>query len=214
LSGTSAITYTISDAISGTALLTHAAGVHNAGTLTVHWNGRLGHTRLAPAGSYVMTIAAIDRAGNRTVVRTQPFTLSNKRILVSISKEKLWAYEGNKLVLQTLVTNGGPDTPTIPGIFHVQEKLLNWVMHSPWPKGSPLWYPDSPTNYDLLYNAEGGYFIHDAPWRSVFGPGSNSVLGTPGGSYTGTHGCTNVPIDVMARLYNWADTGTLIQIVE
>lgn len=212
LSETSTITYTIANALSHTVVLAHSLGVHRSGTVTVRWNGRLGHQRLAPAGSYILTVAAIDRAGNRAQMRTQAFALSDKRILVSISKEKLWAYQGNKLILQSLVTNGGTDTPTIPGIYHVQEKLLNWVMHSPWPKGSPLWYPDSPTNYDLLYNADGGYFIHDAPWRSVYGPGSNSTLGTPGGDYTGTHGCTNVPTDVMAKLYAWANVGTLIQI--
>ena len=146
-------------------------------------------------------------------VTTPTFTLLSKRIVVSVSKEALWAYDGNKLVTYTLVTNGGPDTPTVPGIYHVEWKAAGLVMHSPWPKSSPLYYPPSPTNFALLYNANGGYYLHDAPWRWHFGPGSNTVAGQPGGSYTGTHGCTNVPYSVMKQLFNWADNGTLIQIV-
>jgi len=101
----------------------------------------------------------------------------------------------------------------LPGIFHVEAKIPNMVFHSPWPKGSPLYYPPSPTNYAMLYNANGGYFIHDSPWRSNYGPGSNSVAGTPGGNFTGTHGCTNVPLSAMTEFYSWTDVGTLVQVV-
>jgi len=177
------------------------------------WNGRSGSKSLAPQGSYHMVIRAVDAAGNASDVTTPSFTLLSKRIVVSISKEALWAYDGSKLVTYSLVTNGGPDTPTVPGIYHVEWKVAGLVMHSPWPKSSPLYYPPSPTNFALLYNANGGFYLHDAPWRWHFGPGSNTVAGQPGGSYTGTHGCTNVPYAVMKQLFNWADNGTLIQIV-
>ncbi|HWE62171.1 MAG TPA: L,D-transpeptidase [Chloroflexota bacterium] len=209
-----AIVYQVMAAGSKTPLVVHSLGVQQPGKLVASWNGYLAHGKLAPAGRYTLVIDARDRAGNHNKVASMPVTLLDKRILVSISKEELWAYQGKTLFLKTPVTNGGPDTPTIPGIFHVEVKYLNWVMHSPFPASSPLWYPDSPTNFDLLYQAQGGYFIHDAPWRSNYGPGSNSVAGTPGGNYTGTHGCTNVPLDQMKALYSWADDGTLIQIVK
>jgi hypothetical protein len=183
------------------------------GATTISWNGRLASGHFAPAGQYALQVSATDRAGNTAIMHSGAFQVFTKRIYISISKEALWAYDGDHLVLQSLVTNGGPETPTVPGIFYIEEKLRDWVFHSPWPHGSPLWYPDSPTNFDLLYDAAGGYFIHDAPWRTNYGPGSNSVDGTPGGDYTGSHGCTNVPYDAMQALYNWADVGTLIQIV-
>jgi hypothetical protein len=177
------------------------------------WNGNLAPHHLAPGGTYWMAIDAVDQAGNRTEVRTPALTVLSKRILISLRKEALWAYDGDRLLYHTLVSNGGPDTPTLPGIFHVEGKYTGFVFHSPWPKGSQYWYPPSPTSYALLYNANGGYFIHDAPWRSNFGPGSNSVAGTPGGNYTGTHGCTNVPLAIMGQIFDWADVGTLIKVV-
>jgi hypothetical protein len=214
LSKRSTVSYSIQAVGTSTPLVTVSLGEVDPGPVSgIVWDGRLSPKKIAPVGGYTITVQAVDRAGNFTLATSAPFTLADKHILISISKEALWAYQGNKLFLYTLVTNGGPDTPTLPGIFHVQGKVNGMVFHSPWPKGSPLWYPDSPTSYALLYNPNGGYYLHDAPWRGNFGPGSNSVAGTPGGSYTGTHGCTNVPLDVMAKLFAWADEGTLIQIV-
>lgn len=208
------VTYRVLAVGSKKVLLSHSIGMQQLGTKALTWDGYLAHRKLAPAGNYTLVIDAADAAGSRIQVSTAPVSVLDKRILISLSKEALWAYQGKTLLLHTLVTNGGPDTPTLPGIFHVLGRYPNFVFHSPWPKGSPLWYPDSPTTYALLYQAQGGYFIHDAPWRSVYGPGSNSVAGTPGGNYTGSHGCTNVPFDQMQWLYAWADPGTLIQIVK
>jgi lipoprotein-anchoring transpeptidase ErfK/SrfK len=179
----------------------------------VNWNGTITPNHLAAGGKYWMAIDAVDAVGNTTEVKTGVFSVQSKRILISIKKEALWAYDGNKQVYYTLVSNGGPDTPTLPGIFHVEAKVPNMVFISPWPKGSPLYYAPSPTNYAMLYNADGGYFLHDAPWRSNYGPGSNSLAGQPGSNFTGTHGCTNVPLTTMAELYTWANLGTMIQIV-
>jgi len=196
-------------------IATRSLGMVDPGPVSgVAWDGHISAKHLAPAGSYHFVIEARDPAGNVTLTQTPSFVLQDKRILVSIGKEAMWAYQGDKLIAYTLVTNGGPDTPTIPGIYHVEAKEQHFTMRSPWPKSSPLYYAPSKVNYALLYNADGGYFLHDAPWRWNYGPGSNSVAGTPGGNYTGTHGCTNVPFATMLELYNWADIGTLVQIVQ
>lgn len=209
-----AVVYHVVAAGMKTPLVSHSLGLQQPGFKVLTWNGYLAHKKVAPVGAYALVIDVRDAAGNQTTFTTQAVNVLDKRILISISKDALWAYQGNKILMHTLVTNGGPDTPTLPGIFHVLGHYPNFVFHSPFPQGSPLWYPDSPTNYALLYQASGGYFIHDAPWRSVYGPGSNSVAGTPGGNYTGSHGCTNVPLSQMQWLYNWADDGTLVQIVK
>jgi hypothetical protein len=210
----SKVSFTVFKAGSTTPITTRSLGLRSPGPVSgVNWNGTTTPNHLAPAGKYWMAIDAVDAVGNKTEVKTGVFSLQSKRILISIAKEALWAYDGNKQVYYTLVSNGGPDTPTLPGIFHIEAKVPNMVFHSPWPKGSPLYYAPSPTNYAMLYNADGGYFIHDSPWRSNYGPGSNSLAGQPGGNFTGTHGCTNVPLSTMAELYSWADMGTLIQIV-
>ena len=77
--------------------------------------------------------------------------------------------------------------------------------------GSPYWYPNSPANFAMMFQSN-GYYIHDAPWRSFYGPGSNAVDGTPGTNTTGTHGCVNVPYSPMAWLFSWATLGTPVQV--
>jgi lipoprotein-anchoring transpeptidase ErfK/SrfK len=133
--------------------------------------------------------------------------VTQKRIVVSLSEQKLWAYDGEQVALQSLVTTGGPQLPTPAGTFQILSKQSPFTFHSPWPKGSPYWYPDSPTSYAMLFDEE-GFFLHDAPWRHTFGPGSNLVPGQPGEETSGTHGCVNVPLDVQAQLYAWTDLGT------
>jgi len=134
---------------------------------------------------------------------------TNKKIVISLSQQNLTAYNGDAVFVQSAVTTGGPETPTVMGSYQVLAKVSDFVMHSPWPQSDWRWYPDSYVHYALMFQSD-GYFIHDAPWRSNFGPGSNSVLGPPGGYDTGTHGCVNVPLVTQAALYNWADIGTQV----
>jgi lipoprotein-anchoring transpeptidase ErfK/SrfK len=134
---------------------------------------------------------------------------ADKTIIISLSRETLTAYQGSQVVLQTSVTTGGPRTRTPAGAYQVLAKQQNFVMHSPWPRSDSRWYPNSLVHYGLLFD-DGGYYIHDAPWRRRFGVGSNVVNGRPGGNSTGTHGCVNVPSGAEARLFHWASVGTRV----
>lgn len=133
-----------------------------------------------------------------------------KRITVSLSKERLRAWEGNKVVLSTPVTTGDHALPTPSGHFTVYAKFSPYTMVSPWPQGDYRWYPTSHMSFAMEF--ANGYFIHDAPWRSVYGKGSNSGS-QPGTNYGGTHGCINVPYNAMKFLYSWAPSGTPVHIV-
>jgi lipoprotein-anchoring transpeptidase ErfK/SrfK len=207
------VSYSVLSAADHRLLVTKALGWQVAGVAgTLTWDGTTPEGRVAAPGAYLVVVRAVDHAGNAASQSTT-FTLADKWIRVTLHAQSLSAYQGTSLVLTTPVTTGGPWTPTPPGTFRVLQKISNYVFRSPWPKSSPLWYPDSPTNFALLYNANGGWFLHDAPWRTNFGPGSNALAGTPGGDFTGSHGCTNVPLQPMARLFSWAGTGTLVQIV-
>jgi hypothetical protein len=179
--------------------------------LSVTWDGRDNAGHVVPAGSYSLWLRATDRLGNSHSIGWSRLTVEYKRIVVSLSQQRLWAYDGNKLLLTTLVTTGNKVLPTPTGVFHVMFKRSPFVFRSPWPKGSPYYYLPTRTTYALYFH-DYGYYIHDAPWRSVFGPGSNATPGTPGQNYTGTHGCVNVPRNVMARLYTWATPGTAVLI--
>ncbi len=180
--------------------------------LNITWDGRDNNGNIVPAGEYGVYLKATDRLGNAFVYDWGHITVTSKRIVVSLSQQRLWAYDGDKLLLTTLVTTGNPALPTPIGVFHVWLRRSPFTFISSWPKGSKFYYPPSKVQY-ALYFKDPGYYIHDAPWRHVFGPGTNATLGTPGQDYTGTHGCVNVPKDVMAILYQWATPGTAVDIV-
>jgi lipoprotein-anchoring transpeptidase ErfK/SrfK len=128
--------------------------------------------------------------------------MPDKAIYVSVARQELRAYEKGNLVRQTLVTTGRPELPTDIGSFSVLRKNHPWTMHSPFPRSSPYWYPDTTVQYVLWFNDDGSG-LHDAYWRSTFGPGTNG----PGRS-GGTHGCINMPTDVTIWMYDWAPIGT------
>jgi len=137
---------------------------------------------------------------------------TGKVIVVSLSKQWLYAYAQGTLVFNTPVTTGQPSLPTPAGTYTVFAKYSPTTFSSPWPKGSPNWYPPVHINYALAFLG-GGYFIHDALWRSKFGPGTNVPHDDPGhGHDTGTHGCVNLPLSAASWLYNWTPIGTLVQI--
>ena len=124
-----------------------------------------------------------------------------KLIVVTLATQSLTAYENGKVVATTVVATGRPALPTLTGTFHIKAKYTPYQFISPWPKSSPYWYASAWVKYAMLYQ-DGGYFIHDAPWRTVYGPGANLT--------NGTHGCVNVPLNTMTFLYKWAGVGTTI----
>ena len=133
-------------------------------------------------------------------------------IVVSLTKEWLWAYQDGKQVFDTPVTTGRPELPTVTGTFSVMGKFAPIEFTSPWPPGSPFWYAPTHINFALLF-ADGGYFLHDAWWRNDFGPGSNLPHTLPDGTFeTGSHGCVQMPTPAAQWLYNWADVGTIVQV--
>jgi lipoprotein-anchoring transpeptidase ErfK/SrfK len=137
----------------------------------------------------------------------------HKTIVVNLSKQWLYAYENGKQILDTPVTTGRPELPTPVGTFSVFSKLSPMTFRSPWPEGSPHWYPPSPANYAMEW-AAGGYFLHDAPWRSVFGPGTNNWHDDPQfGPDTGSHGCISMSTSAAARLYAWTPIGTTVEVI-
>jgi hypothetical protein len=126
--------------------------------------------------------------------------LPPKAILISYAQQHLWAYENGKVVQETPVTSGRPQLPTDLGPMKVLRKDSPWKMHSPWPKGSPYWYPDTVVKM-VVWFTNTGEGLHDADWqRCCWGPGSQ---------YTGnaSHGCIHLPDAAEAFVYRWAQIG-------
>jgi lipoprotein-anchoring transpeptidase ErfK/SrfK len=133
---------------------------------------------------------------------------TGKVIVISIARQELMALENGVPVLHTLVTTGRPALPTITGTFHIMAKYSPYCMRSSWPPGSPYyWAGCAGMSYAMEFEGS-GYFIHDAPWRSRYGPGTNDS--------NGTHGCVNVPRNAsqMDFLYNWTPMGTTVVILQ
>ena len=134
-------------------------------------------------------------------------------ILVSISQQWLWAYQNRALVIASPITTGMPQLPTPRGVYHLMAKESNVMFYSPWPPGSPFYYTPEHINYAMLFRV-GGFYLHDAPWRQLFGPGSNVPHTDPNGTYeTGSHGCVNMPTPAAAALYSWIGYNVTIEIV-
>ena len=136
--------------------------------------------------------------------QAQLVAAAGKLILISIHDQHLKALQDGVVLLETDVATGRPGLPTLTGTTHIMARYSPYLMVSPWGPGSPYYYAPSWVQYAMLFH-DGGYFIHDAPWRSVWGPGANTTAGT--------HGCVNVPIDKMVWLWNWAPIGTTVSVV-
>ena len=146
-------------------------------------------------------VAGVQRYGQRVheaLVNGAP----PKMIVISVAGQRLRAYERGKVVEETLVTTGRPELPTDIGPMQVTKKSSPWTMQSPWPKGSPFWYPDTVVQM-VLWFTNTGEGIHDAAWEpaSAYGPGSTT------GPYA-SHGCIHVTAAAETFLYNWAELGT------
>jgi lipoprotein-anchoring transpeptidase ErfK/SrfK len=140
-------------------------------------------------------------------------TIPAKMIVVSTEDQYAHVYQNGKEIYTTPVTTGGPELPTDHGVFHIYMKASPFVFHSPWPPGSPYYYPPTPITYWIPFDGAEG--LHDASWRSNFGPGSNfqpTDLGT-GNYILGTHGCVNLPYDAATFVWNWAPVGTTVVVV-
>jgi hypothetical protein len=135
-----------------------------------------------------------------------------KEIVVSLSQQEMYAFQNGAQVYSAAVMTGRPALPTPTGTYHVFAKLSPTTFYSPWPQGSPYWYAPTHINYALEWG-EGGHFLHDSWWHSVYGPGTNGWHKDPvDGWQWGTHGCVAMPLKVAAWLYKWAPIGTTVQI--
>jgi len=121
-----------------------------------------------------------------------------KWIDVNLTTQHLVAYDGNRIAQQYDITSGEPSHKTPTGVFQIFAKVKDERMRGDI---------GLPTAYDIkhvpwtMYFASGGYAIHGAPWRAVYGPGTEAG---------GSHGCLNSPVAQAAILYQWAPLGTTV----
>ena len=131
--------------------------------------------------------------------------LPAKSVIVSFTAQHVWAYQGQQLVMDNAVTTGIRgigDFGTDFGPMKILHKDHPWKFQSPWPKGSPHWYPDTVVQWTAFFTSTGEAF-HDASWQpdSTLGPGSQYTQGLQ------SHGCIHLPADKAEWMYTWVDIG-------
>jgi len=126
----------------------------------------------------------------------------SRLITVSVQGQRLTAYEDGRVVVDTPVTTGRPALATDVGAMRVLRKDAPWTMQSPWPKGSPEWYPDTVVQMVVWFTSN-GEGLHDASWQpdATLGPGSQF------GPFA-SHGCIHLPLTAVKTLFDWAPVGT------
>jgi len=169
----------------------------------------------ALVGSGDVNQAARGAAGaQRYAGQIRQFLLSGmpaKTVMISFAAQHLWALQNGQLAMETPVTTGiRGDTAygTDFGAMRIVHKEHPWTMHSPFPKGSPYWYPDTPVQYATFFTST-GESIHDANWEpdSELGPGSQYDASTR------SHGCVHVPLNDAVWMYNYAQPGSTVVVV-
>lgn len=124
-------------------------------------------------------------------VSAQEIYTTGKLITVDIGKQKVFAWEGGKVVFETIASTGMRYTPTVTGTFKIQRKIPVADMKGNYPPYPPYHLKNVP-NHMYFYK---GYAIHGAYWHNKFGQRVS-------------HGCVNVPVAASQWLFNWADVGT------
>jgi len=134
---------------------------------------------------------------------------SGRAVVISLREQTARFYQDGQLVNWSYVTTGRPELPSVPGWHTAMWKVSPTTFTSPDPAGSPNYYRPTHINYAIAYNVN-GYFLHDAWWRSWFGPNSNLPHRDPAAFDGGSHGCVNFPLANMKWVYNWTVQGTPI----
>ncbi len=111
-------------------------------------------------------------------------------IEVDISQQMLTAWQGDTVVLRTIVSTGRAEFPTVTGTWPIQTKLTSTRMIGPG--------YDTPNVPWTMYFFR-GYAVHGAYWHDDFG--------TPV-----SHGCINVRPAEAKLLFDWATVGTRVTV--
>lgn len=110
-----------------------------------------------------------------------------KWVEVSLSDQKVRAYEGNNIIMEFPISSG-KWAPTPKGTFYIWYKTKSQVMKGGSKElGTYYYLPNVPHNM-FFYK---GYALHGAYWHNNFGQPMS-------------HGCVNQPLANAAEIFNWA----------
>ncbi len=121
----------------------------------------------------------------------------NKRIVVDLTLQHMYAYEGERIVLDAPVSTGRDGFQTPTGEFAIYAKYERKTMRGS-AKGEKWVVPNVP--HAMFFN--GGVALHGTYWHNKFGTGARL-----------SHGCVNLPLEAAAWLFDWAPVGTPVIVI-
>jgi LysM repeat protein len=123
-----------------------------------------------------------------------------KRIVISISQQRMWLYENGGLLAEHVISTGIDRSPTQPGVFQVQT-------HEETAYAS-LWDLYMP-HFMGIYEAWPGFMngIHGLPTLSNGRQLWANILGRPA-----SYGCIILDLDAAEHLFYWAENGVVVEI--
>jgi lipoprotein-anchoring transpeptidase ErfK/SrfK len=163
----------------------------------------------SPETSKTPTLAsAVNKPATPATVNPCASNSLSELILVSISKQHLWACDRSSVKYSSPVVTGDEqydDTLTPPGTYHIYAKQTNRTLTGSselgnWDVFVHYWMP-------FLYNKYGAYGLHDATWRTNNQFGHVNINST-----NASNGCVELPLATAAWLYNWDYVGTTVTI--
>lgn len=128
--------------------------------------------------------------------------VKEKRLVVSLSEQRMWAYERGELKWEWPVSTGIASSPTAPGIFQVQSHQTNAYAAS-W----NLWMPDFIGIYRPVPTADFMNGFHGFPSRH-----GSTLLWTDDIGHPVTYGCILVDSKNSGDLFEWAEAGVVVEI--
>lgn len=113
---------------------------------------------------------------------------------VDLGQQTLYAYEGNELIYQTLISSGVSDYPTVTGQFRIYLSYESQTMDGRL-LGYDYYLEDVP--YVMYFYED--YALHGTFWHNNFGRPMS-------------HGCVNMKTADAQWVFSWAGAGTLVNI--
>ncbi|MCC7355944.1 MAG: L,D-transpeptidase family protein [Anaerolineae bacterium] len=128
--------------------------------------------------------------------------VENKRVVVSLGQQKMWAYENGALKWEWQVSTGIESSPTAPGVFQVQSHDPN-AYAAQW----ELWMPYFMGIYRPVPTTDFMNGFHGFPTRD-----GSQLLWTRNLGKPVTFGCILVSTENVTQLYQWAEEGVVVEV--
>ncbi|MEJ2558654.1 MAG: L,D-transpeptidase family protein, partial [Anaerolineae bacterium] len=128
--------------------------------------------------------------------------VENKRIVVSLSQQKMWVYENGNLKWEWPLSTGISSSPTSPGVFQIQTHERN-AYASNW----NLWMPYFMGIYRPVPTSDFMNGFHGFPTRN-----GSTLLWTGDLGHPVTYGCILISTENAISLYEWAEEGVVVEV--